>query len=47
MRAFLFAASLFLCLTTMPQARADADPTFARANADYASGKFKNAIDGY
>jgi tetratricopeptide (TPR) repeat protein len=31
----------------MPQARADADPTFARANADYASGKFKNAIDGY
>ena len=47
MRAFLFAASLFLCLTTMPQARADTDATFARANADYAAGKFRSAIDGY
>ena len=47
MRAFLFAVSVFLCLTTMPQTRAEADATFARANADYAAGKFRSAIDGY
>ncbi len=47
MRAFLFAASLFLCLTISSPARADADATFSRANADYAAGKFKDAIDGY
>src|SRR6476620_8281593 len=46
MRAFLFAVSVFLCLTTMPQTRAEADATFARQNADYAAGKFRSPIDG-
>jgi tetratricopeptide (TPR) repeat protein len=47
MRAFSFAASLFLCLTTVSPARAETDATFTRANADYAAGKFKGAVDGY
>jgi tetratricopeptide (TPR) repeat protein len=31
----------------IPQAWADSDATFTRANADYAAGKFQSAIDGY
>jgi len=47
MRACLIAVSVLFCLTTLPEARADADATFTRANADYAAGKFKSAVDGY
>lgn len=41
----LIAASLWL--GAAPQARADADATFAKANADYAAGHFPAAIAGY
>jgi tetratricopeptide (TPR) repeat protein len=36
-----------LCLTTGPRARAEADATFAKANTDYAAGRFREAIMGY
>jgi tetratricopeptide (TPR) repeat protein len=42
----LFIAVSF-CLTMAPQAQAEADATFARANADYAAGHFPAAITGY
>jgi tetratricopeptide (TPR) repeat protein len=39
--------SLFLGLALTTRIFADADATFARANADYAGGKFSEAIKGY
>src|SRR5712691_4105636 len=42
----LFAATL-LCLTIARPAQADANSTFAKANADYAAGHFREAIAGY
>ena len=39
--------SLFLGLALTTSVFADADATFARANADYAAGKFSEAIKGY
>ena len=47
-RTFLLLGSAILCLTTgAPVVRAEADTTFAKANADYAAGKFPAAIAGY
>jgi tetratricopeptide (TPR) repeat protein len=48
MRAIFLALLISLGLTITPHLRAaEADATFARANADYAAGKFKAAIDEY
>jgi tetratricopeptide (TPR) repeat protein len=46
MRALVFASVLF-CLTLAPIARADVDASFAKATADYAAGKFREAVDEY
>lgn len=35
------------CLTTASPARAQAEATFAKANADYAAGHFSQAVKGY
>ncbi len=49
MRASIFILSLLAALSLMlgPSALADADATFAKANADYAAGRFPAAIAGY
>lgn len=45
--SFFFAAAL-LCLTIAPVSHAaDPNTTFAKANADYAAGHFREAITGY
>ena len=40
-------ASLLLCLTTAQYAHAETDAIFAKANADYAAGHYREAIAGY
>jgi tetratricopeptide (TPR) repeat protein len=40
------AALIVFCLGATP-ARAEADPAFARANQDYAAGRFQEAVEGY
>ncbi|MGH8092804.1 MAG: tetratricopeptide repeat protein [Chthoniobacterales bacterium] len=51
MRALLLVFLVSFCLAPQifgaPPMTADADATFARANADYAAGKFPSAIEGY
>lgn len=49
MRAPLFLLILTgsLCLTMAAPARAEADAAFNKANADYAAGRFSDAIAGY
>jgi len=44
---FLFVLTGSLCLTMATPARAEADATFNKANADYAAGHFPAAIAGY
>ena len=47
-RFFLsLSAAAVLCLTTAAPARAQAEATFAKANADYAAGHFAQAVKGY
>lgn len=47
MRTSIFILLTALCLGLAPAARAQADVTFARANADFAAGNFSAAIKGY
>jgi len=47
MRATILTFLIGFCLTTTLSAADEADATFARANADYAAGKYESAIEGY
>ena len=47
MRATVLILLAGICLATTLNAANEAEATFARANADYAAGKYANAINGY
>src|SRR6478736_4269801 len=47
MRAAILTFLLAICVTSSLRAADGADTTFARANADYAAGKYTSAIEGY
>lgn len=47
MRTAIFAVILGICLTTTLSASDQPEATFARANADYAAGKYASAVEGY
>src|SRR5689334_20158348 len=47
MRIAILTCLLGFCLTTPLKAADQPEATFARANADYAAGKYANAIEGY
>ncbi len=47
MRAPILAFLLAFCVTSTLRAADGADTTFARANADYAAGKYATAIEGF
>lgn len=46
-KLFLLFSAIALCLTSTPNAQADAGASFAKANAEYAAGDFRAAIAGY
>jgi tetratricopeptide (TPR) repeat protein len=47
MRVAILTFLLAICVTSSLRAADGADTTFARANADYAAGKYTSAIEGY
>lgn len=47
MRTAILTFLLAICVTSSLRAADGADTTFARANADYAAGKYTSAIEGY
>jgi tetratricopeptide (TPR) repeat protein len=47
MRAAILTVLLAICLATTLRAADEADTTFARANAEYTTGKYTSAIEGY
>ena len=46
-RFVLLLLAVAFCLTTAPQAQAQAEAAFAKTNADYAAGHFAEAVKGY